>query len=438
MKSIFLLVSVFGLIFIKAQDNFTLESAINYALKNNIQVKNAEIDNQIMAKKIWEIKAQGLPQVNASAQFQNFIDIPTQVLPANAFNPNAPEGELIGLQFGTNYNVNGGIQVNQLLFNGNYLIGLQAVRALKTLNEQLLQKSEKEVRYAVSEAYYTCLVLQENALILDSTLAKTNELLRTTNILVNEKVMIATNSKQMELTILQLKNALFMVNSQLKSAKTLLKFQMGYDVEKDIILTDNFATAFNNQPTSTSQLDVTKNIDYQLVSQQLVLDELNWKNTKANYLPSLAAFLSHQQNALRNDFDFFDANKAWYPTTLWGLQLNIPIFSSGQRAAQVSQMELEMKKTENNLANVSEGLKFQLFQAKEAYELAEQNVMIQQKAIEYAQSVLNDTEILYKERAVTIMELTQAQSQLLNAQTNYTNALFDLIKAKLQLQKILN
>jgi outer membrane protein len=437
MKPIILFLSVIGLISIKAQESFTLESAINFALTNNVQIKNADLDNQIMVKKIWEIKAQGLPQISASGQFQNFIDIPTQVLPANAFNPNAPEGELIGLQFGTDFNVNAGIQVNQLLFNGNYLIGLQAVKALKVLNEQLLQKSEKDVRFAVSEAYYTCLVLQENALILDSTLAKTNEILRTTNILVNEKVMIATNAKQMELTVLQLKNAIYMVNSQLKSAKTLLKFQMGYDVEKEIVLTDNFATAFNNQPTVT-EIDITKNIDYQLVSQQLVLDELNWKNTKANYLPTLAAFLTHQQNALRNDFDFFESGKAWYPTTLWGLQLNIPIFSSGQRAAQVSQMELEMRKTENTLANVSEGLKFQLFQAKEAYELAEQNVMMQQKAIEYAQSVLTDTEILYKEQAVTIMELTQAQSQLLNAQTNYTNALFDLIKAKLQLQKLLN
>jgi outer membrane protein len=437
MKPIILFLSVIGLISIKAQESFTLESAINFALTNNVQIKNADLDNQIMVKKIWEIKAQGLPQISASGQFQNFIDIPTQVLPANAFNPNAPEGELIGLQFGTDFNVNAGIQVNQLLFNGNYLIGLQAVKALKVLNEQLLQKSEKDVRFAVSEAYYTCLVLQENALILDSTLSKTNEILRTTNILVNEKVMIATNAKQMELTVLHLKNAIYMVNSQLKSAKTLLKFQMGYAIEKEIVLTDNFATAFNNQPTVT-EIDITKNIDYQLVNQKLVLDELNWKNTKANYLPTLAAFLTHQQNALRNDFDFFESGKAWYPTTLWGLQLNIPIFSSGQRAAQVSQMELEMKKTENTLANVSEGLKFQLFQAKEAYELAEQNVMMQQKAIEYAQSVLTDTEILYKEQAVTIMELTQAQSQLLNAQTNYTNALFDLIKAKLQLQKLLN
>jgi outer membrane protein len=437
MKPIVLFFTIIGLSTIKAQESFTLESAINYAISNNIQVKNAQLDNQIMVKRIWEIKAQGLPQVSASGQFQNFIDIPTQVLPANAFNPNAPAGELIGVQFGTDYNVNGSIQVNQLLFNGNYLIGLQAVKALKVLNEQLLQKSEKEVRYQVSEAYYTCLVLMENKKILDSTITNTQKLLESTKILVKEKVMIATNGKQLELSVLQLENAKMMVESQLKSMKTLLKFQMGYDLEKDIVLSDDFATAFNNQPTVTT-IDITKNIDYQLVNQQLTLDELNYKNTKANYLPTLAAFLTHQQNALRNDFDFFESGKAWYPTTLWGVQLNIPIFSSGQRAAQVSQMELEMKKTENTLSNVSEGLKMQLFQAKEAYELAEQNVAMQQKAIEFAQSVLKDTEILYKERAATSIELTQAQSQLLNAQTNYTNALFDLIKAKLALQKLLN
>jgi outer membrane protein TolC len=430
-----LLLLLLGSFPLLGQEAFTLQEAIDFGLKNNTEVKNAKIDNEIMVERIWETKAQGLPQISATGQFQNFIDIPTQVLPANAFNPMAPQGELIGLRFGTDYNVNGGIQVNQLLFNGNYIVGLQAIKALNTLNQKLLLKSETDVRFNIAEAYYTCLILMENQKVLDSTLVKTNDLLSSTLILVNEKVMIASNAKQLEFGVLQIQSAISAINSQLEQAKTLLKFQMGYPIDQEIVIKDDFSSAFTtmNQPVAS---DVSKNINYQLVEQQLALDMLNFKNTKANYLPTVAAFFSHSQNALRNEFDFFDGNQPWYPTTLWGVQLNIPIFSSGQRAAQVSQKALEVKKSENQLIYVSEGIKLQYIQAEQAYVQAQQQVVLQQKSVEVAEAVLRDTEILYKERAVSSIELTQAQSQLLNAQTAYVNALYDLIRASLQIQKL--
>jgi outer membrane protein len=432
-----LLIWAFGisLVAVKAQEAFTLTEAIEYGLKNNTEVKNAQIDNEIMVKKIWETKAQGLPQISATGQFQNFIDIPTQVLPANAFNPMAPADELVGLRFGTNYNLNGGIQVNQLLFNGNYIVGLQAVKALNILNQKLLLKSETEVRFGIAEAYYACLILQENKKVLDSTLIKTQALLTQTMVLVNEKVLIASNAKQLEYSVLQVQSGISAVNSQLEQAMTLLKFQMGYPIDQTIVLKDDFSGAFAAMNTPASG-DVSKNIDYQLVEQQLALDLLNFKNAKANYLPTVAAFFSHQQNALRNEFDFFDGDQPWYPTTLWGVQLNIPIFSSGQRAAVVSQKGLEVKKTENQLTYVSEGLKLQYVQAEQAYTQAQQQVLLQQKSVEVAEEVLRDTEILYREQVATSIELTQAQSQVLNAQTAYVNALYDLIRASLQIQKL--
>jgi outer membrane protein len=424
-----------GFIHFNAQEAFSLQEAIDYGLKHNVDVKNATIDNEIMVKKIWETKAQGLPQISASGQFQNFIDIPTQVLPANAFNPMAPANELVGLRFGTDYNLNGGIQVNQLLFNGNYIVGLQAVKALNILQQKLLQKTETDIRFNIAEAYYACLILQENKKVLDSTLVKTSSLLQSTLILVNEKVMIASNAKQLEFGVLQIQSGILAIGSQLEQAKTLLKFQMGYPIEQEIELKDDFSGAFSTMNTPAAG-DVTNNITYQLVEQQLSLDLLNYKNAKANYLPTVAAFFSHSQNALRNQFDFFDGDQPWYPTTLWGVQLNIPIFSSGQRAAQVSQKALEVKKTENQLTYVSEGLKLQYVQAEQAYVQAQQQVVLQQKSVEVAELVLRDTEILYKERAATSIELTQAQSQLLNAQTSYINALYDLMRASLQIQKL--
>ncbi len=415
------------------QESFTLEKAQNYTLSNNKEIFNAKLDLKIMEAKIWETTAQGLPQVNAEGTFQNFIDIPTQVLPANAFNPMAPEGELIGLQFGTNFNVTGGVTVSQLIFSGNYFVGLQAVKASSQIYNQLTEKKEIDIKFNVSDAFYTVLILKENKKTLESTLVKMKELLDLTNTLVKEEVMIRTNAYQLELSVLQIENGINTLANQEALALSFLKFQMGYPQEQEISVEGSLSdVAFSE----SGAIAVESNIDYQILNSQLELNNLSLKNTKANYLPTLAAFFNYQRQALRNDFDFFDGDKEWYPTTLWGLSLNIPIFSSGQKMAQVKQASIEVEKTENSINQFSEGFKMQVYQATMNYKIAQDKLNLQVKSQDYAQKVLDDTQILYKEGTVTSIELTQAQNQLITEQTNYTNALFELIKAKLQLEKL--
>lgn len=417
------------------QQSFDLAGAQAYALEHNMDLSNAKLDERIIEAKIWETTAAGLPQVSAKGEFMNYIDIPTQVLPANAFNPMAPEGELVGLQFGTNYNVTGGVSVSQLVFSGNYLVGLQAVKASSQIYSQMSEKTEIDVKFNVAEAYYTVLILEKNKSILDSSLLKMEELLTLTNKLVAEEVMIRTNAYQLELGVLQMQNAIQSIVSQQELAKNLLKFHMGYPQEEIIEVAGSLD---NVTQTDAGAVSVESNIDYKILNTQLSLNELSLKNTKANYLPTLAAFFNFQKQALRNDFDFFDTDKEWYPTTLWGLTLNIPIFSSGQRMSQVKQAALEVEKTEQNITQFSEALKMQIFQATTNYDLAKNKLNLQVKSKEFAQKVLEDTQVLYKEGTATSIELTQAQNQLLTEQTNYTNAMFELIKAKLALEKLAN
>ncbi len=386
---------VFILLLVKStigQQNYTLKQAQDYAIANNQNAKNADLDIQIAEKKVWEMTASGLPQISASGEFKNFIDIPTSVLPANTFNPSAPADELVGIQFGTNYNVTGTIQVNQLLFSGNYLVGLQAAKTYTSLSQQLKDKSEQDIRSNVANAYYTVLVLEKNVQTLDSTLLKIKELYKTTQILVDNKVMESTNASQLKLSVLQVENGISRVKSQLEVSKSLLKMEMGMDLSSPITLTDLYtditASAVNY---GEEKFSTENNIDYKLLETQYKLNELSYKNTKANYLPSLAAFFSHQQNALRNDFSFFDGEKDWFPTTLWGLSLNIPIFSSGQRAAQVSQAKLEMEKTQNTLDQLSKGLTLQMIQASSSYNSAKGVYETQKTAVTVAKEILEST-----------------------------------------------
>ncbi|WP_258540888.1 TolC family protein [Parvicella tangerina] len=420
---------------ITAQNSFSLESAKQYALEHNKDFQNARLDELIMKKKVWETTAQGLPQISAEGKFQNYIDIPTQLVPAQTFNPMAPEGEFIGLKFGTDYNVNGTLSVSQLVFSGNYIVGLQAVKASQEMYSVLSEKKAIDIKANVTEAYYTVLVLKENRSILDSTFYTMQELLESTQKLVDEKVMIATNASQLELSVLQVQNAISQIDAQIEMAKDLLKYQMGMKLSEQISLEGNIE---NVELGESQKVDPTQNIDYQVVNSQLTLNELNLKNMKANYLPTLGAFFSHQQVAQRNEFNFFDGEEDWFPTTIWGLQLSIPIFSSGQKAAQVSQAKIEVEKTQNQLDFVEQGLQLQVNQATTNYVLAKKTLALKKKSIEVAQQVFDDNQILYKEGVVSSIELTQSQSQLLQTQTEYTNALYELVKAKVALDKLAN
>lgn len=421
------------------QQSFSLKQAQDYAVEHNQKVLNADIDLKIAEKKVWETTAAGLPQISGAVKFQNFIDIPTSVLPANAFNPMAPKGELVGIKFGTKFNTNASLQVSQLLFSGNYLVGLQAAKAYTGLSQQLQDKSKQEIKRDIAEAYYTVLVLKENIITLDSTLKKVQDLHQITKILVENKVIESIHEYQLQLSVLKVGSAISKVNSQLEVSKSFLKMQMGMDLSSTLELSETFesiiANAVNN---SEDKFSVSNNIDYQLLNTQLLLNQLNYKNTKANYLPSLAAFFSHQQNALRNDFDLFNGDKKWYPTTVWGLTLNVPIFSSGKRMSQVGQAKLEMKKTQNTIDQLSEGLKMQMIQAKASYSNAKATYETQLIAVDVAKKILSNTEIKYKEGVVSSMELTQVQNQLLQTQTELTSSSFELIKAKLAIDNLLN
>jgi outer membrane protein len=163
-----------------SQKMITLEEAQSMALENNNAIKNARLDLDIAKQKIWETTAIGLPQINAEGGFQNFLELPTTVLPANAFNPMAPEDELIGIQFGTDYNVMGNITLTQLIFDGRYFVGLQASRAVSDLYKKSIKKSELDAKKSVAQAYYTIVVTQATLKTLEASYAELEKIYAST------------------------------------------------------------------------------------------------------------------------------------------------------------------------------------------------------------------------------------------------------------------
>jgi outer membrane protein TolC len=440
MKKIVLIIIGFAYLKIYAQEAYTLKQAIAFAIENAYSAKNAKSDVVAAKKKVNETTSIGLPQISAEGNFQNFIDIPTQVMPANAFNPLADPSLLIPVQFGTKYNTSATITASQLLFDGSYIVGLQAAKTYKELSEKAAVKNEIEIKELVTQAYFTVLIATENLKVVDSSLISIKKNYSD----VQQFYALGFNEEQdvdqLKLTVNNLQNLKNRSQNQVELSYRMLKFQMGYDIDKPIEIADNLNTILlelNAENSLSKELSVQKNADYLLLETQKKLMELNLRKERFGYLPSLAAFFTHQQSAFRNEFNFFE-NKPWYPSTIWGLKLKIPIFDSGIKMSKTSQAKIDIEKIENQKIQLESSLKLKAYAAQTDFYSALEKYNNEKENILLAEKIYNKTLIKYKEGIASSMELTQAHNQWLTAQGNYISSMYELLNAKNQLDKILN
>jgi outer membrane protein len=438
-----LIIIIGGTLFLKqtfAQENlkFTLDEARNYALLNNYDIKNASIDIEIAQKKIWETTAIGLPQIESKLEYSDFLKIPTQLIPGEFFDK---PGEFIEVQFGTKHNISASITASQLLFNGSYIVGLQTAKIFLSLSEQQLQKTQIDIKETITETYYNILVAEESKKILDSTIYNLQKTKYEISEVYKEGFVEETDVDQIYLSLTNLQNSLNSVNRQIEIAYNLLKFQMGIDLSTNIEITQNLdeiLEEINFNAIIDQKFILDNNLDFKLLTTQESLSLLNLKNEKSKYLPSLAAFYSHSRNAQREEFNFMKSGELWFPTTLIGLNINLPIFSSGMKRAKVNQAKLDLEKLRNSKLQAEQGLELEVSQARvtlisslENYQNALDNVNLSKK-------IYDKTIIKYSEGVSTSTELTQERNQYLSNESNYINTLSVLLNAKNKLDKVLN
>jgi len=422
------------------KNSYSISEAEDYGVLNNEKVKNALLDLEIAERKIWETTAIGLPQVNAQGSFQHFVDIPVSVVDASFFNPGAQPGEIMSFQMGQKFNSSLTFNVSQLIFDGSYIVGLQFSKFYSKMAETVISNTKSEIKAMVREAYYNVLVADKNLQLIDSLMANTEQLWIETRILQKNGMIRIEEVNQLELAynraIAIRQNAI----RQTEIARNLLKLQMGYDFEKELTLTqtlDEVLLEIQAANPVLQEFNVANNANYILFDQQQQLDEFNLKNEKAQYLPSVGAFFSHSQNAYRNEFNFFE-NQPWYPTTVWGISMSIPITSSGQKVMRVQQAEIKLEQDANNLELLERTLKFQEIQLKAGFENAWQLMKIEVMNVALAENIYAN-EIKRKNIGVgSALHLTQLQSQLLNAQGSYISAVMQMLAYKIELDKLFN
>lgn len=424
---------------VSAQDktNFSLEEALEYALEHNVEVQNAMLDLEIAHKQSLEATSMGLPQVNIQGQFTNFLNLPVQVVGANFINPNAPEGETIAFKAGTDFSANGTLQVNQLLFNGSYIVGLQVAKFFVNFSETAVESSKVNALYNVTQAYQIATVGKENLVFVDSMVILTEKLVEDQREYVRLGLLAEENLDQLEYSLLSAKSAQTSANIQYTNALNLLKLTMGYPMKTELNLSNNASDLLNQEINAPAQGDISQNMNYQLMEKQKVLSEYNLKNYRYSQLPTLGAFFQQTYNAYRNEFNFF-ADERWYPQTLWGIQLNIPIFSGGQKYAQIAQAKIRVLKDENTLKQLEQSLLMQELQFKAELVGAKQKMELQEQNVELAGKIYSNAITRKEIGNGNAMDVTQKYNQLMIAQQQYFGSMIEVFQAQLNLDKLYN
>ena len=416
----------------------SLEDAQKYALEHNLELRNAKADANIASRQVWEITASGLPQIDGSVGYQYFTDIPTNLIPAEFFG--GEPGEFAEIQFGTEQNLTASLTVNQLIFDGSYIVGLQAARIFRELSQRVYLKSELEIKSMVTETYYLNLATAQNLEIMQENLTNLEKTLFETQKTFDAGFTDAINVDQLKLTVANLKNRIASMERQKELSLNMLKFQIGLDIEHPLVLTDELEVMFRNISPDISGIDdfnPENHIDFRIMKSQETMQLMTMRREWSFYLPNLSAFYTRQENAYRNEFNFFQGGQSWYPTSIIGLSLNIPIFSSGLRASRVQQARLELEKAQNNTRQIEQSLRLQKQEAWSGMQTAMEQYNNEKENLELAERILSRTRIMFREGLASSLELTQASDQFLSTQSNYINAMFELLNAKNKLDKAL-
>ncbi len=413
--------------------HFSLQEAIDYAQKYHSSIQNAKIDEEIAANTVKQTIGIGLPQVRGNVNFQDFIKVPTSLVPGEIF---GQPGRLLPVQFGVKYQSSFGLELNQLLFDGTYIVGLQASKTYRELSMKSLKRSRIETSVAVTKAYYSVLVSNEQLNLLDANMVRLKKSLDDTKALYKNGFVEKIDVDRLTVLHNNLETERENVIRLLDLNVNLLKFQMGMSVQSKLTLKDSITGLQVAQTFAVSDTSVYKNrIEYSLLETQKKLNELDLKRYKSQFLPSLSAFGSTSQNALSNSFGtMFDRS---FPTTLIGFRLSVPIISGGIKLYQVRNAKLEILKTQNNLINLRNGISLEVEQAQTIYRNGLKSLENQNRNMELAQEVLRVTKIKYEQGVGSSIEVTTAETSLKESQNNYINALYDLLINKVNMDKAL-
>ena len=425
--------------FVSAQEekqtySFSLEEAINYALQNNYKAINASRDIEAAKQKKWETTATGLPQINGNVNYQNNIVLQKSVVPAEFFGGNP--GEFAEVEFGTKHNMTASASLTQLIFDGSYIVALQASKTYLKYYQNYKVKTDNETREMVTNYYGNVLLAKENIAILEKNKATLEK-----NVFEAEETYKNGLIEELQITLASVNSSLSNMNRLVDISTNMLKINLGLTIDDTLILTDNLdalTTQKVDLAATSESFNVANNIDYQIAENFREQRRLEYKLQKASYLPKLSASANFGYNAFSNEFTFFQQDQKWFNFSYVGVNLNVPIFGSFGKRAKNQQAKIAFEQSETQLTETEQMLKLQYESAKSDYDFSIEQYATSKSNLKLAERIENKQQIKFREGLSTSFEFTEAQRQLYTAQQNYLQSMIDVINKKTALEKITN
>jgi outer membrane protein TolC len=440
-KKIVLIIYLLSSSLISAQKeyNFSLEEAVDYALLNNRASVNAKKDLAIAQKEKWETISTGLPQINSYFDFNNRLKDPISLIPAEFFG--GEKGEFAEVSFGTKQNVSGELILNQLLFDGSYIVGLQSIKLFLDIADQAKVKTDIEVRRQVTNAYGNVLISQERVKILKNNYNNIIKTLDETKAIYENGLIESESVDQLTITSSSIKNSLDYAIKFENLSERILKLLLGIELDDKIILNDDIESiivkSVDPELVSTD-FNVEENIDYKIALNAKKGSETLLRLEKVKALPRISAFLSGAYNGYNESFKITDPKQHWYGSSQLGLNMSFPVFSSFQRRASTQKAKIEIEKSENILDETKKNLNLEVEKTRSDYNYAINNFNSLKQNVILAESIEKKNEIKFKEGIASSFELRQAQNQLYSIQNEYLEATLKLIENKINLEILLN
>lgn len=415
---------------VQAQEVWTLRQCIDTAQVYNktLQINRNHI--RISEQREKEAKANLIPKVTANADYKYFMELPTQLMPMNALNPQAPEGQFRDLQFGVPHNINANVQLAMPLYNPQVYGAIENTRIANALTQLQFQKSEEQVLYDITTLYYNAQILKHQLDFLESNLINTQKLLKNMELLKEQLLAKGTDVSKVKLQAEQLNTQRENVHNKYISILNALKLNIGIPLERNITVVSEI-----EQQTLTEN-NVENILDLKIIQTQnkLLNSELSTFN-KSRFLPSLNLIASYGTTGFGYDKTPNDFLK-FYPIGFAGLQLTYPLFNGTVTQRKINQKKLEISNNELQAQLIGDKNKMETENALRQRTIAQQTVINTENQITLAQSIYEQTILQQKQGAATLTDVLLADNALREAQQNYLSAVIDYLKVDLELKKL--
>ena len=426
-----------------AKDNpvleFSLEEAVEHALLYNNTAQNSTSDVRLAQLQKWQTTSTGLPQINANISYNNWIQQQISLIPAEFFGGNV--GEFTEVAFGTKQTMNGTLTISQKIFDGSYLVGLQAAKVYLEISKNAQEKTYSELRKVVTNAYGNILLTEENIKILNANIAVIEKNIEDLKKVYENGMTEEENIEQLQLTrsgLISAKN----YNLRLKGlAYAMFNLTIGVDTNATVVLSDSMEDLIalsEIKNTSINKNSVENTIDFKIARNDLKSKELLLKLEKSKALPTINAFVNGTYSGNSNNFDFLDQSQKWYGASMFGLNMSIPLFSSLGRSALTQKAKINLEKSERDLNNLRQQILVKIKSAENDLSFAKQDLVNKKQGLDLAKRIEQKNQIKFFEGLASSFELSQAQTQLYTAQQQYIQAMLYVLNKHIALDVLLN